>query len=153
MLIPTWKFCWIEHRNDILLPRDHFIHTVKGHNNFWNRMLVYVFLEVSQNNSNVQNFYLLKIHLNWFEISNQVLKFENLISIWKSIILSEHLFQTWILQSGAICVYSSLLRDKVEYTQIEPLYKVQFEKKTIQDNSFSNLNQIFKFQNKFWDFK
>ena len=32
-----------------------------------------------------QNFYLLKIHLNLFEISNQVLKFENLIEIWKRI--------------------------------------------------------------------
>ena len=29
----------------------------------------------------VQNFYLLKIHLNLFEISNRVLKFENLIQI------------------------------------------------------------------------
>jgi hypothetical protein len=28
---------------------------------------------------NVENFYLLKIHLNLFEIPNQVLKFENLI--------------------------------------------------------------------------
>ena len=56
-----------------------------------------------------KNFYLLKIHLNLFEISNWVLKFENLISIWKSIILSENLFQTWILQSGTMCLYSSFL--------------------------------------------
>ena len=47
--------------------------------------------------------------------------------IWKSIILSENLFQTWILQSGAMCdVYSSLSRDKVEYTHIEALCEVHF---------------------------
>ena len=70
---------------------------------------------------NAQNFYLLKIHLNFFEISNWVLKFKNLISI---IILSENSFQTWILRTGAMCVYSSLSHGKVEYTHIEPLCKV-----------------------------
>jgi hypothetical protein len=38
-----------------------------------------------------QNFFLLKIHLNLFEISNRVLKFENLIEM---IIPSQNLFQT-----------------------------------------------------------
>ena len=32
---------------------------------------------------NDKKFYVLKIHLNLFEISNQVLKLENLIQIWK----------------------------------------------------------------------
>ena len=48
---------------------------------------------------------LLKIHLNLFEISNTVLKFENL-------------FQTWTMRSGAMCMYSTLPHDKLEYTQI-----------------------------------
>ena len=33
--------------------------------------------------SNVENFYVLKIGLNLFEISKQALKFENFIQIWK----------------------------------------------------------------------
>ena len=69
----------------------------------------------------VENFYLLKIHLNLFEIPNQVLKFEKLISIWNFFILSENLFQTWTLRSGAICVYSSLSCVEVEYMHIAPL--------------------------------
>ena len=68
-----------------------------------------------------QNFYLLKNHLNLFET--------NWVSIWKRIILSENLFQTWILRSGDMCVYSSLSRDKVEYTHIEPLCEVHIWKK------------------------
>ena len=73
--------------------------------------------------SNAQNFYLLKIHLNWFEISNRVLKSENLISIWKSIILSENLFPTWLLRSATMWLYSILSHDKVEYTHTEPLWE------------------------------
>ena len=46
--------------------------------------------------SNAQNFYVLKINLNLFEISNWVLKFENLIQIWNNAILSENLFQKCI---------------------------------------------------------
>ena len=42
--------------------------------------------------SDAQNFYLLKIHLNLFEISDRVLKFENLIKICKSFIPTENLF-------------------------------------------------------------
>ena len=34
------------------------------------------------------------------------------------------LFPTWILWSAAMCVYSSLSSDKVEYTHIEPLCQV-----------------------------
>ena len=45
----------------------------------------------------VQNFYLLKIHLNLFEISYWVLKFENLISICKSIILSRDPKVLWTI--------------------------------------------------------
>ena len=37
--------------------------------------------KVPQIFTDVENFYLLKIHLNLFEIPNQVLKFENLIEI------------------------------------------------------------------------
>ena len=55
--------------------------------------------------THAQNFYLLKIYLNLFEISNRVLKFENLIEI---IIPSKNLFQTWTTGSGAMCVCSSL---------------------------------------------
>ena len=55
--------------------------------------------------SYAQKFYLLKIYLNLFEISNRVLKFGNVIYIWKSFILSEYLFQTWTRQNGAMCVF------------------------------------------------
>ena len=65
--------------------------------------------------TNAQNFHLLKIHLNLVEIWNRVLKFENLIQIWKSFIPSQNLFQTRTMQSGAMCVYSSVSRDKVKY--------------------------------------
>ena len=104
--------------------------------------------------SNAQNFYLLKIHLNWFEISNRVLKSENLISIWKSIILSENLFQTWLLRSATMCVYSSLSHDKDEYMNMALLCRVYVWNK-FSDSIifFSDLNKIFKFQNSIWDFK
>ena len=44
--------------------------------------------------TDVENFYLLKINLNLFEIPNQVLKFENVIQIWNFLILFENCFQT-----------------------------------------------------------
>ena len=64
------------------------------------------------------------------------LKSENLISIWKSIILSENLFQTWIIRSGAmVCIQVYHDCDEVEYTHIEPLCEVhvwnQFSDKII----------------------
>ena len=54
--------------------------------------------------------------LNSFEISNQVLKFENLIEI---IILFKNLFQTWTTRIGAMCVCSC---DKVEHMHMAPLW-------------------------------
>ena len=63
----------------------------------------------------------LKIRLNLFEISNRGLKFEKLIWICKSFILSQNLFQTCTLGIGAMCVYLSLSHDKVEYMDIAPL--------------------------------
>ena len=78
--------------------------------------------QLNSEQSHAQNFYLLKIHLNLFEISSQVSKFENLIEDQKLFISSENLFQmsqnsfqTWSPQSSAMCVYSSLSHDKVEY--------------------------------------
>ena len=55
--------------------------------------------------ANAQNFYLLKIHLNLFEISNRVLKFENWIKIWNFFIPFENLFPIWTLRSVCIQVY------------------------------------------------
>ena len=43
--------------------------------------IIFFQLTLSTSFSNVQNFYLLKIHLNLIEISNRVLEFESLISI------------------------------------------------------------------------
>ena len=90
--------------------------------NFWNFRL----------KADVENFYLLKIHLNLFETSDQVLEFENLIQIWKSFLPSENLFQTGTLGSGAMCMYSSLSHDKVEYTHIAPLRRVHVWNKCFQ---------------------
>ena len=77
---------------------------------------------------NDKNFYVLKIHLNLFEISNQVLKLENLIQIWKFFVPSENLFQNWTLKSGAMWLYSSLSCSKVKYNiqymHIAPLHGV-----------------------------
>ena len=97
--------------------------------------------------SYAQNFYLLKIHLNLFEISNWVLKFENMIQIWKSFILSENLFQIWTLQICAICVFSSLISDKVEYMHFAPLRKAHVCIK------FSGGVKLFQIWNKFSNFK
>ena len=47
----------------------HYSNMGCGVSSFWIQLLI----------SKVENFYLLKIHLNLFEIPNQVLKFENLI--------------------------------------------------------------------------
>ena len=81
-----------------------------------------------QQPAHAKNFYLLKIHLTLFEISNRVLKFENLIQIWKSFIPSENLFQTFTLRSGAMCVYSSLSYDKDEYTKhCNTLFEIHFQ--------------------------
>ena len=71
--------------------------------------------------SHAQNFYLLKIRLNLFEISHLVLKFENLMEI---IIPFENLFQTWTPWSGAMCMCSSLSSDKVEHTHMAPPHGV-----------------------------
>ena len=71
-----------------------------------------------------QNFYVLKIHLNLFEISNRVLKFENWIQIWKFSISSEILFQTWTLRSDFMCMYSTSSHDKLEYMLMAPLRRV-----------------------------
>ena len=110
---------------------------------------------------NGQNLYVSKIRLNLFEISNRVLKFENLIQIWKYFILSENLFQIWIPWSGAMCVYSTLSHEKVEYTHNEPLLRVhvwnQFSngiKKFQIWITFSNFKTWFGISNKFkWIFK
>ena len=88
------------------------------------RLTLILFQKISKN-PYAQNFYLLIILLNLFEISNRVLEFKNSISIWKCIILPENLFQTCILRRGAMCVYSSWSRDKVEYMHIEPLCKLR----------------------------
>ena len=99
--------------------------------------------------SNVENFYLLKIHLNLFEIPNWVLKIENLISIWKFFILSENLFQSWILRSGAMCVYLnlSLSCNKVEYMHIAPLCGVH-----VWNRIWDRMN-FFQIQITFTNFK
>ena len=69
-----------------------------------------------------QNFLLLKIHLNLFEMLKRGLKLENLIfNLNFFYINSENLFKTWTLQSGSMCMYSSLSRDKVKYTHMAPL--------------------------------
>ena len=65
------------------------------------RMLEKIYLH-----ANAQKFYLLKIQLNLFEISNRVLKFENWIKIWNFFIPFENLFQIWTLRDGAMCMYS-----------------------------------------------
>ena len=100
-----------------------------------------------------QNFYLLKIHLNLLEISNQVLKFENLTLIWKKIISSENLFQTSIPWSGAsMCIkpYHVLnLNTPTWQNSAGSLFEIIFR----MNITFSNVNQIFKFQNSIWDFK
>ena len=80
----------------------------------------------------------------WIYLKSQIkfwnLKIENLIQMWKSFIPSENLFQIWILQSGAMCVYSSLLRDKFEYTHLAPLRWVQVW------NRFSDGINLFRFR-------
>ena len=100
--------------------------------------------------SNAQNFYLLKIHLNLFEISYRGLKFEKIIKIWKSFIPSENGFQTRTpLRSGAMCMYSSLSCDEVEYMHIVLLHFWNRFSEKIKKKSYSN----FKFQSSIWDFK
>ena len=91
-------------------------------------------------NNYAQNFYVLKICLNSFEITIWGLKCENSIQIWKYFILSENLFQIWIPWSGAMCVYSTLSHEKVEYTHNEPLLRVHVW------NQFSNGKFFFKFE-------
>ena len=104
--------------------------------------------------SHTQNFYLLKMHLISYEISNRVLKFENLIQIWKRFIPSENLFQTWSMQSGVMCVDLTLSCDKLEYTHMAALHRIHVGNKVFrQDKTFSDWNWIFKFQNSIWDFK
>ena len=83
---------------------------------------------------------LLKIHLNLFEISNRVLKFETLILIWKSFISSENLFQTWTLRNSAMYMYSSLSRDKLEYMHIATLLGVHV---------WNNFETRFEISNKY----
>ena len=55
----------------------------------------------------------------WIYLRSQiefwVLKFENLIQIWKSCILSENLFQNWTPQNGTMSLYSTLSHDLFEF--------------------------------------
>ena len=60
--------------------------------------------------------------------------------------------QMWTLQSGSMCVYSTLSHDKLKYTQIALLFRVHVWNK-FSDWKKPFLNQIFKFQNTIWDFK
>ena len=85
--------------------------------------------------------------MNLFEISNRVLKFENLIQIWKSFIPSENLFQTWALQGGAMCMYSTLSRDKLENMNMVPLSRVHVWHKFFR---FELSFQLSKFDLRFW---
>ena len=57
------------------------------------------------------------------------------------IILPENLFQTWTLQNGSMCMYSTFSRDKIEYKHMAPLRRIHIW------NNFSDWNYLFKFQN------
>ena len=72
----------------------------------------------------------------------RVLKFENLIQIWKSFIPSENLFQTWALQGGAMCMYSTLSRDKLENMNMVHVWNKFFR--------FELSFQISKLDLRFW---
>ena len=65
--------------------------------------------------TNAQNFYVLKIHLNLFKISNH---------IWNFFIQAENLFQTWLLWIDTMWMYLALSHDKLEYTHIAPFCRV-----------------------------
>ena len=79
---------------------------------------------------NVENFYLYL-----FEISNTVLEFEKSLSC-----RSENLFQIWTPRSGAMCKYSTLSHDKLEYTHMAPLLRVHVW------NKFSDKIKNFRFR-------
>ena len=116
----------------------------------WN-LLAELFSWIAQI-SNAQNFYVLKICLNLFEISRE---------IWTFLIQSQNLFQTLSLRSSAMCVYSTLSYHKYEYTSMAPLHRVHgWNKFWDRFNSFqikikfSNYKTGFEIWNKFkWIFK
>ena len=91
---------------------------------------------------NDKNFYVLKIHLNFFEISNQVLKRENLIQIWKIFVSS------WTPQSVP-CVWIKPyhminLNFCIWHHSAESIFEVDFQRGWF---FFSDLDLIFKFLN------
>ena len=102
-----------------------------------------------------QNFYVLKIRLNFFEISNQVLKFNNLIQICLFSIQYENLFETLSQWIGAMCVYSTISCDKLEHMMsMAPQCRDHAGNKFWDVwNKFSDRIRVFKFQNLIWDFK
>ena len=110
LLVLSWLYCrvlfsfWIS--SSIYFPNCNALKTVNCCNQFWSNN--YLFMKSCMPiTTNTQNFYILKIHLNSFKISNHVLKFENLFEICKSFISPEKILQTWTLWSGAMWVYSS----------------------------------------------
>ena len=69
--------------------------------------------------SHAQNFYILKIHLNLFEILNRVLKFENSKYTWKVLSRLKKFISNMDPSEWCNVSVFTLLHDKLEYMQIQ----------------------------------